>query len=479
MLGDAARLVRRHVGGAQRVEQRGLAVVDVAHDGDHGRPRQQRLGRIDGFGEAGLDVALGDALGPVAHLGHDQLGGVGIDRLVDGRHHAHAHQRLDDVGAALGHALGELLDRDGLGNRDLAIDLLLRRVVGVLAAAVALQAATHLRRRPAAEIVLALDRAADIDLAGAALGHLAARARRLRQALVDDGGPHRRPAQRGFGRPCRRRERPADGESAPPARPAPPRGSAGVDLLGLAGDRRLRRGGGRLIEALLHQRVGLALDLFLGLLARLFLGQALLVLLVGLLARLVLDGAAGGFLGGALARHLGVAIGVDQGAGARFLLFLGQRLQHGAAAGAGAVAGRSDAAGWRASARRRSTTAQLEGTAARRRRRLGLDGGRGWRRPRRRRARAGGRLTGFLTSTVTARVRPCRTSGAPAWRRSPPFAAAPVRAVVESVSGLVGLVCFVLFRHIVVLSLVRSGPSTGCCSIDSRASAPLRPQFVQ
>jgi len=40
MLGDAARLVRRHVGGAQRVEQRGLAVVDMAHDGDHGRPGQ-------------------------------------------------------------------------------------------------------------------------------------------------------------------------------------------------------------------------------------------------------------------------------------------------------------------------------------------------------------------------------------------------------------------------------------------------------
>ena len=149
------------------------------------------IGRV---GEAGLDVAFGDALGPVAHFRHHQLGGVGIDRLVDGRHHAHAHQRLDHVGAALGHALGEFLDRDGLGDRDLAIDLLLRLVV-VLAAAVALETAALLRHRPAAEIVLALDRTADVDLVGAALGHLAARARRLRQALVD-GRPHRRPAQR-------------------------------------------------------------------------------------------------------------------------------------------------------------------------------------------------------------------------------------------------------------------------------------------
>ena len=109
---------------------------------------------------------------------------------------------------------------------------------------------------------------------------------------------------------------------------------AGADLLGLARGRRLRRGGGRLVETLLDQRVGLALDLFLGLLARFFLGQPLLVLVVGLLARLVLDGASGGILGGALARGLGVAVGVDQGPRAGFLFLFGQGAQHDAAAGA-------------------------------------------------------------------------------------------------------------------------------------------------
>ncbi len=39
MLGDAAGFAAHHVGGADRVEQRGLAVVDVAHDGDDRRPR--------------------------------------------------------------------------------------------------------------------------------------------------------------------------------------------------------------------------------------------------------------------------------------------------------------------------------------------------------------------------------------------------------------------------------------------------------
>ena len=53
-------------------------------------------------------------------------------------------------------------------------------------------------------------------------------------------------------------------------------------------------------------------------------------------------------------------------------------------------------------------------------------------------APAGGRLTGFLTSTVTARVRPWLNF----WRTcvSPPLPAGAVRVVVERVSGLLGLV---------------------------------------
>ena len=43
VLRDAAGLARRHVGLADGVEQRRLAVVDVAHDGDDGRARLQVL----------------------------------------------------------------------------------------------------------------------------------------------------------------------------------------------------------------------------------------------------------------------------------------------------------------------------------------------------------------------------------------------------------------------------------------------------
>jgi hypothetical protein len=39
VLRNSARLARRHVGLADRVEQRSLAVIDVAHHGDHRRTR--------------------------------------------------------------------------------------------------------------------------------------------------------------------------------------------------------------------------------------------------------------------------------------------------------------------------------------------------------------------------------------------------------------------------------------------------------
>ena len=59
----------------------------------------------------------------VAELGDQQLGGVLVDGLGERDRHAHLEQRLDQVGAALGHAVGELLDGDRLGNDDVA-DLL-------------------------------------------------------------------------------------------------------------------------------------------------------------------------------------------------------------------------------------------------------------------------------------------------------------------------------------------------------------------
>ena len=94
------------------------------------------------------------------------------------------------------------------------------------------------------------------------------------------------------------------------------------------------------------------------------------MLLVGLLARLVLDGATGSFLGGALARDFGIAVGVDQSARARFLLFLGEGAQHDAPTAL--RSGRPDRSGATIAGRsRRAAAAKLHRPPGRRRGGLG------------------------------------------------------------------------------------------------------------
>ncbi len=121
VLRDAAGLARRDLGAADVVEQRGLAVVDVAHDGHDRRPRQ----RLE-LAALRLDLVL-EHVFLVAHrrvaefLDH-QLRGVLVDGLVDGGHHAHLHHRLDDLVGLDGHAVRELADRDRLGQLHVALD---------------------------------------------------------------------------------------------------------------------------------------------------------------------------------------------------------------------------------------------------------------------------------------------------------------------------------------------------------------------
>ena len=83
VLGDAAGLARGHLGLADGVQQRGLAVVDVAHDRDHRRA----------VGQGGVVVV-------VLRLGLDLVGGVhDLDLLLEG-----VGQDLDRL---VGERLGE------------------------------------------------------------------------------------------------------------------------------------------------------------------------------------------------------------------------------------------------------------------------------------------------------------------------------------------------------------------------------------
>ena len=134
--------------------------------------------------QAFLDVGLGDALDRVAQVLGDDLGRVGVERVGQGHHAALTHQHLDDVDGALGHAVGEFLDGDRLGQHDLARDLVLRFLLAV--ALEALGAAAERRDRTHA-LFLARGGAGDGETAAVALFAAAARARRRQHDLGGRG----------------------------------------------------------------------------------------------------------------------------------------------------------------------------------------------------------------------------------------------------------------------------------------------------
>ena len=196
VLRDAAGLAGRDLGAPDVVQQRGLAVVDVTHDRDHRRTRQLYLGVAVDALQVLLDLVFLDQPRLVTHLLDHQHGGVLVDGLVDGGHHAQAHQGLDDFVGLDGHAVGQLGDGDGLADRHFA---LLRRG-GHLEAVLLLAIG---RRRPAAHADLLLlearaDVAGDVQfLASVARGRGRRRGRRLLGRLRRGVRPLRRaPASR-------------------------------------------------------------------------------------------------------------------------------------------------------------------------------------------------------------------------------------------------------------------------------------------
>ena len=117
VLGNATGLASGHTAFADVIEQRGFAVVNVTHDGHH-RCARHGLTRLQLFIDRCQDFLFGilgfgnDSL--VAHFLDHQHRGFLIQRLVDGNHHAHAHQHLDDLGSLDRHARGQIGHGDGV-----------------------------------------------------------------------------------------------------------------------------------------------------------------------------------------------------------------------------------------------------------------------------------------------------------------------------------------------------------------------------
>ena len=126
VLRDAAGFACRDVGRADGIEQRGLSVIDVAHDGDDRRADDfDHAGGV--FEEAfdGLVLQLlfdGDDGGVGAELARDVLDQLAFERLVHGDEDAPHQQGSDQVLAANIELLGEVLHADAFGHRDGAGD---------------------------------------------------------------------------------------------------------------------------------------------------------------------------------------------------------------------------------------------------------------------------------------------------------------------------------------------------------------------
>ena len=104
VLCDAAGLAAGHVGGPHRVERLGLAVVDVAHDGDDRRAGAHvlfvallRQIDVEGLEELAVLVLRGHHLDLVAELVREDTEGGLIERRGDRRHLAQVEEDRDEV----------------------------------------------------------------------------------------------------------------------------------------------------------------------------------------------------------------------------------------------------------------------------------------------------------------------------------------------------------------------------------------------
>ena len=177
MLGDTAGLARNHLGVADRIEKRGLAVVHMAHHGDDRRTGLQILVLVLDRVDHVFHVGIGHAHDAVAEILDDQFSSIRVDRLVLRHHHAVLHQRLDHIGHALGHPVGQFRYDDGLGHLNVTHDLFarIRPAQSFLAGAFLL--ALHRGERTLTPALATSQRLIERELAGAAAvvaGHLAA-----------------------------------------------------------------------------------------------------------------------------------------------------------------------------------------------------------------------------------------------------------------------------------------------------------------
>ena len=126
VLGDATGLALTHAGVTDGVEQSGLAVVDVTHDGDDRRTDLEivlaalvlAVGEVERLQQFAVFVLGGHDLHDVVHLAAEQFEGFVTDRLGGGHHLAEVEQRLNQCSRVGVDLLGEVHQRRAAGETD-------------------------------------------------------------------------------------------------------------------------------------------------------------------------------------------------------------------------------------------------------------------------------------------------------------------------------------------------------------------------
>ena len=122
MLRDAAGLTLLNFGFADSVEQRGFAVIDVAHDGHHRRTRDEVFLIIRDIlsNESIFRRLLLFLLHIDAKFSCYQSSGIVVNFRVDGAHHAKKHELFDDLGHRFAGFLRKRFDGDRIpSHRDI------------------------------------------------------------------------------------------------------------------------------------------------------------------------------------------------------------------------------------------------------------------------------------------------------------------------------------------------------------------------
>src|SRR6185312_6545992 len=122
MLRNATGFTGDHVGAADIVQQRGLTMVYVTHDGDH-RGTRQHVFRIVHF----LflfhfsRIVDPDELDGITEFPGHELDDIGLQTLIDRYHHPQAHALADHIGVADIHQIGQFAYTDEFGDLETAV----------------------------------------------------------------------------------------------------------------------------------------------------------------------------------------------------------------------------------------------------------------------------------------------------------------------------------------------------------------------